>query len=176
MAVKPKNLTDRWGDEIGYLRISDGKNHNKKATNTVSRKELIIEGWQNEEEYMKGVPARFVKAVILRGKDLSDPMAAEYAFAKENLSEFEGCEDIIDIEAIELDETDLSLFVGEAITLTASMSPEEPTDSTIVWASSDESVATVEDGTVSAVSAGFCKITASDKYGRVSATCNVIVG
>ena len=59
-----------------------------------------------------------------------------------------------------LDKSDFSLFhAGDSYTLTASGAPE---GATLLWASSDESVATVsDDGTVTAVSAGTATISVS---------------
>lgn len=58
----------------------------------------------------------------------------------------------------------------ENVTLTATVSPE---DAEITWSSSDETVATVENGVVTAVGAGETTITAS--AGNVSAECKVTV-
>lgn len=57
-----------------------------------------------------------------------------------------------------------NLLVGDEAVLTANVLPENAADKTIVWTSSNDSVATVENGTVTAVSAGTStiKATASD--------------
>ncbi len=64
---------------------------------------------------------------------------------------------------------------GETIELTASFRsdiPEQP----LTWKSGDENIATVdENGTVTAVSVGKCKITATTEDGKYSATCEVTV-
>ena len=71
------------------------------------------------------------------------------------------------------DET-LNLIVGETGELTAEILPEDAFDKTVVWTSSDESVATVDDGKVTAVKAGTANITATDSEGH-TATCVVNV-
>lgn len=68
-----------------------------------------------------------------------------------------------------------NLLVGDEAVLTANVLPENAADKTIVWTSSDDSVATVENGTVTAVSAGTAtiKATASDVgtvYGEYTVT------
>ena len=55
----------------------------------------------------------------------------------------------------------LSLTEGESGTLTATIAPENATDKTVTWSSSDNAVATVEDGEVTAVGHGTAVITAT---------------
>ena len=63
--------------------------------------------------------------------------------------------------------------IGETITLTATVTPENTTDA-ITWSSSEERVATVDDnGVVTAVAAGSTVITV--EVGSVSDTCSVTV-
>lgn len=77
------------------------------------------------------------------------------------------------VTGITLDKSELALTEGETGTLTATVTPENATDKTVTWSSSDESVATVADGTVTAVAAGTATITA--KAGDVEAACTVTV-
>lgn len=74
---------------------------------------------------------------------------------------------------VTLDKTALTLYEGDAAKLTATVSPENTTDKTIVWSSSDNTVATVKDGAVTAVKAGTATITAA--CGSVKAECAVTV-
>lgn len=67
----------------------------------------------------------------------------------------------------------LSLIAGESGTLTATIAPENATEKTVTWTSSDNAVATVENGEVTAVGAGTATITAT--AGGVSGTCAVTV-
>lgn len=77
------------------------------------------------------------------------------------------------VTGITLDKSNLKLMEGETDTLTANVDPENATDKTVTWTSSNESVATVVGGTVTAVAAGSATITA--KVGEYSATCTVTV-
>ena len=80
----------------------------------------------------------------------------------------------VDEPNIVLDQSELKLFVGQSETLNATVNPDNAVDKTIVWVSSDYTVATVSaDGVVTGVSAGVAQITAS--YEDVSATCIVTV-
>ena len=74
---------------------------------------------------------------------------------------------------VTLDKTELSLTEGESATLTATVEPENATDKAIVWTSSDNAVATVENGVVTAVKAGTATITAA--CGSAKAECTVTV-
>ena len=77
------------------------------------------------------------------------------------------------VTSITLDKTSISLKVGEEETLTATVKPDNATDKTVTWTSSNTSVATVNDGKVKGIKAGTAVITA--KAGNKSATCNVTV-
>ena len=66
------------------------------------------------------------------------------------------------------------MFVDEGMILSAEVTPEDATDKTVTWSSSDASVATVDQrGNVTAVGAGTATITAT--AGDCSATCEVTV-
>ncbi len=80
---------------------------------------------------------------------------------------------IIPVSGIYLNKSSLSMYVGGSGTLTATVLPENATDKTVTWTSSNTSIATVNDGVVSAVSEGEATITAS--AGDKTATCKVTV-
>ncbi len=77
-------------------------------------------------------------------------------------------------ESVALDNTEATLGVGETVTLTATVLPENAADKTVTWTSSDDKVATVKDGVVTAVAAGEATITAKTVNG-LTATFNVTV-
>lgn len=74
---------------------------------------------------------------------------------------------------ITLNEHTKSLVVGEKFTLIATLSPSTLPAENVVWSSSNERIATVAGGIVTAVSAGDAEITAT--IGGVSASCMVTV-
>ncbi len=79
------------------------------------------------------------------------------------------------ITAIELNKASATIGVGGSETLNATLTPSNATE-TVVWESSDESVATVSGGTVTGVAAGTATITAkSPSDGTIKATCEVTV-
>lgn len=68
-----------------------------------------------------------------------------------------------------------SVNVGNTITLTATVAPDNATDKTVTWTSSNESVATVADGVVTGVAAGTATITVTTADGGFTADCTVTV-
>lgn len=75
------------------------------------------------------------------------------------------------VEQIVLNKTEGVLTVGNSVTVTATVIPDNATNATVNWTSSDEKVATVDsNGKVTAVAAGNATITAtSESDGDVSA-------
>ena len=81
---------------------------------------------------------------------------------------------VVAVESVTLDKSSLELTEGETATLTASVKPDNATNKTVTWSSSNQSVATVDqNGTVTAVAEGNTTITA--KAGDKTATCSVTV-
>lgn len=77
--------------------------------------------------------------------------------------------------AISLDTYEAEIEAGDTITLTASLTPVN-NSSTVVWESSDENVATVDNGVVTAVDAGRAVITAKlEDNPDIDAECEVVV-
>ena len=81
---------------------------------------------------------------------------------------------VIAVDGITLSQTSATLIEGDSITLTATVTPEDATDKTVTWTTSDAEVATVDaNGKVIAVAPGNAVITA--KAGEKTATCTVTV-
>ena len=81
------------------------------------------------------------------------------------------------VTAITLSQTSATLTYGQTLTLSATVLPANASDKTIVWTSSNNSIASVSEGVVTAGStSGTATITAkSQNYPAVSATCKVTV-
>ena len=82
---------------------------------------------------------------------------------------------IVLVESVTLGKTELELIIGQAdVTLTATVKPDDATDKTVTWTSSNPAVATVDaNGKVHAVAEGTATITA--QAGDKTATCAVTV-
>lgn len=77
------------------------------------------------------------------------------------------------VENVELDKNEAELFIGATVQLNATVTPSDATDKTLVWSSSDDKVATVADGLVTAVAEGTANITVT--CGDKSDVCVVTV-
>ena len=77
----------------------------------------------------------------------------------------------VEVASVSLNKTVLELTEGDSETLIATVLPQNATDKTISWITSDSSVAAVENGVVTALKPGSAVITAT--AGAVSAVCRV---
>jgi uncharacterized protein YjdB len=81
----------------------------------------------------------------------------------------------IAVTGVTLDQQTLALEPGGTATLVATVAPDDATDKSVTWSSSDNAVATVADGVVTAVADGTCTITVTTTDGGLTATCAVTV-
>lgn len=83
--------------------------------------------------------------------------------------------DDCDVTGVVLDTAAVTLNEGETYTFTATVAPAVAVDQAVVWSSSDEAVATVADGVVTAVSFGRATITVTTVDGGFKAEATVTV-
>ncbi len=83
---------------------------------------------------------------------------------------------VVNVTGVSLDVTTADMKVGEQKTLVATVAPDEATNKTVTWSSSDETVATVtSEGQVSALKAGTATITVTTADGAKTAECTITV-
>ena len=83
---------------------------------------------------------------------------------------------VIAVTGVVLGKTELTLVEGEEEKLAAAVTPENATDKSVVWESSNKSAAAVsQDGLVTAVEEGKATITVKTNDGGFSASCEVTV-
>ena len=83
---------------------------------------------------------------------------------------------VIAVTGVVLGKTELTLVEGEEENLAAAVTPENATDKSVVWESSNKSAAAVsQDGLVTAVEEGKATITVKTNDGGFSASCEVTV-
>lgn len=71
--------------------------------------------------------------------------------------------------------TTLGLEVGQSSSLTATVAPSNATNKAVTWSSSDATIASVNNGLVSAISVGNATITVTTEDGSYTADCEVTV-
>lgn len=81
----------------------------------------------------------------------------------------------IAVDSITLNETSITLAVGDSYTLVATIEPSNATNKSINWESDNEDVVTVEDGKVTAISEGTATVTATSVDGEFTASCDITV-
>ena len=79
----------------------------------------------------------------------------------------------VPVSGVSVSPATLNLEAGGTASLTAKVSPSNATNQTVTWSSSDQLVATVSNGTVTALKEGTATITAT--VGDKSSTCTVTV-
>ena len=82
---------------------------------------------------------------------------------------------IIHVESIAFETTDLKINVGDSYALRTTILPEDATNKELVWTSTNENVATVNDGVITAFKTGQTTITAKSVDGFKTASAKVVV-
>jgi len=136
--------------------------------------------WSLEEQsntvLMNGVSARYIKLDCLEGQGGYVPaaMAEVNVYSLEKPVEPE--EPVEPVESVLMNQSAVTLQVGESEQLTATVLPENATNRNVIWSSSDEAVAVVDqNGLVNAVAAGEATITVFTEDGGHTAVCKVKV-
>ncbi len=81
----------------------------------------------------------------------------------------------VPVQGITLDKSTIALDAGKTQTLVVSIIPSNATNKGVNWSSSNNNIATVSNGIVTAVAPGSAEITATTIDGNKTATCTVVV-
>ena len=82
---------------------------------------------------------------------------------------------VVSVKSVKLNKSALTLTEGDIEKLTATVYPDDATNRNVTWTSSNPSVATVNNGTVNALSAGTTTIKVITADGAKTAACQVTV-
>lgn len=82
---------------------------------------------------------------------------------------------VVSVTGVSLNKASTTITAGSTEQLTATVTPSNATDKSVVWSSSNTSVATVSSGLVTAVAAGSATITVRTNDGNYTATCTAAV-
>ena len=114
-----------------------------------------------KRSFMKATILCLIAGLVLNGCKKGEPV--------------EEVEKSVSVTGVSLNETSKTLPKGETFVLTATVVPDDATNKTLVWASSNAEIASVVAGTVSAIAAGEAVITVSTEDGGKIASCTVTV-
>jgi uncharacterized protein YjdB len=82
---------------------------------------------------------------------------------------------VVPVIGIALNNSQISLNIGQSMSVLATVSPVNATNKSYVWASGNTNVATVNNGTVTAISAGETFVSVNTLDGGKIAICKIIV-
>ena len=165
------------GTEVKSVEVEIGKETQLVTQMTdpdnVLGGKAVAFNWSSADETIATVDANgLVKAVGI-GKTSITATSADGKYVV--ICEFTVTEVFVELESITMAKSELNLCAGGQEKLEVTILPENATEQTLSWTSSDESVAKVgADGIVTGLGAGTATITATTKYGK-NATCTVNV-
>ena len=167
VTVKEEPLT---GIELSEKEITLSKNDTKtleviyKPEDTTDDTKVT---WSSSDNQVATVKDGVVTAKGAGSADITATVGTFTATCKVNVE--------VALESISLNATEKTLEVGEKFTLEVSYAPEDATnDKAVTWTSSNDKVATVKDGVVTAVAGGTAIITAKTAKG-LTAECKIKV-
>ena len=140
--------------------------------------EKYAEDYEAHNELLNAQDALFVAYVIQAEEKVTDDVVAAYNSA---LAVYRKYTATVPVKSITLNQQTITVKVGELQDIVPEITPNDATDQTVIWSSSDESVATVADGDVTGVAPGTAIITATATNGTadtaddIAATCTVTV-
>ncbi len=148
----PNKLTFNQGDQLepsGEIAV----NYTDGTTKNVPITKLMLSGYDMNEIGDQTV------TVTYRGLTLTYPIKVLE----------------VPVQSIELDKTELNMNRGDTSVLSATITPENATNKTITWSTTDDKIAAVDStGKVTAIAPGKATITATTSNGK-KATCTVTV-
>ena len=122
--------------------------------------------------YIYGTPTEACEAGTARiiVKDSSNPQQDAYIDVA-----YEAVTVSTPVKGVSLDKDELILNYGEEDSLKYTISPNNATIKTVTWASSDDSIVRVDEGTVKGVGIGKATVTVTTTQGNFKYTCDVYV-
>ena len=151
------------------VELEIGKTLQLNATvspSTATRKDIT---WTSSKSSVASVSSSGLVTAVSEGTT-TITAAADGKKGECTVTVFKG---FVAVSEVKLGKTEVTLYVCEEETLTASVLPDNATDKTITWTSSDKSIASVESGKVKAVKKGEATITA--KAGDKTAEAKIVV-
>lgn len=166
----------------GQFNIPEETYQTENDGTDTNNTQITFTGIYTEHEFTKGVydgttwsPAG-VKGIVVDARyGLADVSTFFDAIQTPDSIEVAPEPTVVPVTGVTLSDATATITAGQTQTLTATVAPEDATNKTVTWSSSDEAIATVEDGVVTAVSAGAATITVTTVDGSFTAACGVTV-
>ena len=161
-----------------YLTLEEGENYTLTATVSPADATNKTVNYSSSDSRVATVDANGnIKAVkagyaYIYAKSVDGPYAYSYVTVKEKAAPQPPAE--VKVTNITLDTRYLRLDAGKKYELNYTVYPYNATDKTLTWTSSNENVATVENGVITAIGRGTAYITATSTNG-VQTSCYVDV-
>ena len=129
--------------------------------------------WKSDDESIATVDQEgLIKAI--KGGSKTTIIAASGEFSASCTVMIE--EEVIPVKGITLNKDLIEMALGTSCRLSATITPSDATDKTIIWESSDETIAVVSSsGVVGSLKEGAVEITAYSSDRKVSASCDVLI-
>ena len=157
-------ITPKYGVEIGMIEFT--------ATETKYATALVESTWTNAKASANGTTVTVVPTDKTKAVSVGITATTGHSEIKVTFGEAS----VVAVTGVSLDQSELTMNVGETSTLTATVAPSDAFNKDVTWSSSDEAIATVAaDGKVTAVAEGTATITATSAEGNYTATCAVTV-
>lgn len=147
----PGSDIDEWQEKGCYLKSLNASNNPRPADIYLTTRT----GNQNIDFFTVGSSSSYKTCQLIEVTGIAEPVA---------------------VSGITVDPASIELEAGKTAGITANILPENATDKTFTWGSSNESIATVSnDGRVTGIAEGEAYITATTNDGGFSASCCVTV-
>ena len=173
--VSPNKIVHVESVSLSETTLELGKGESKLVIATVlpentTNKELI---WSSSDESIATVESGIVTA-IKEGRAIITAKSVDGYISASLEVNVNSTPSIVHVESISLDKTELDMVTGDRATLSATVLPNDAKNKSVIWSSSDESIATINSkGRVTAVGVGTVTITATTVDGELTATCTV---
>ena len=156
-------LVGEFGSTIAYVEMDNPENCNSTVEWSSSNESIAVAHANGDECLIEGISPG--EAIITANTPEGLSATCKVTVVAK----------VIPVTGISLSRSRLEILENRTETLTAFLKPSDATNTKVTWSSTDESIATVNDGTVRGIKPGRAKIKAETEDGGFVAECDVTV-